>query len=33
MTLEFLLASPGLNSFLLHKDEENSKCVGGCWQS
>jgi hypothetical protein len=29
MALEFLLASPGFNSFLLLKDEQNSKCVGG----
>jgi hypothetical protein len=27
MTLEFLLMSPGLNSFLLLRDEQNSKCV------
>jgi hypothetical protein len=29
MTLEFLLLSPGFNSFLLLRDEQNSKCVGG----
>jgi hypothetical protein len=26
MTLEFLLMSPGFNSFLLLTDEQNSKC-------
>jgi hypothetical protein len=26
--LEFLLMSPGFNSFLLLRDEQNSKCVG-----
>jgi hypothetical protein len=29
MALEFLLMSPGFNSFLLLRDEENSKCVCG----
>jgi hypothetical protein len=29
MTLEFLLMSPGFNSFLLLRDEQNSKCVEG----
>jgi hypothetical protein len=29
MTLEFLLLSLGLNSFLLLRDEQNSKCVCG----
>jgi hypothetical protein len=29
MALEFLLLSPGFNSFLLLRDEKNSKCVGG----
>jgi hypothetical protein len=27
MALEFLLMSPGINSFLLLRDEQNSKCV------
>jgi hypothetical protein len=27
MELEFLLMSPGFNSFLLLSDEQNSKCV------
>jgi hypothetical protein len=27
MALEFLLMSPGFNSFLLLRDEQNSKCV------
>jgi hypothetical protein len=27
MALEFLLLSPGFNSFLLLRDEQNSKCV------
>jgi hypothetical protein len=27
MTLEFLLLSPGFNSFLLLRDEQKSKCV------
>jgi hypothetical protein len=27
MALEFLLTSPGFNSFLLLRDEQNSKCV------
>jgi hypothetical protein len=27
MAQEFLLMSPGLNSFLLLRDEQNSKCV------
>jgi hypothetical protein len=29
MALEFLLMSPGVNYFLLLKDEQNSKCVWG----
>jgi hypothetical protein len=29
MTLEFLLMSTGFNSFLLLRDEQYSKCVGG----
>jgi hypothetical protein len=29
MVLEFLLLSPGFNSFLLLRDEQNSKCGGG----
>jgi hypothetical protein len=29
MALEFLLMPPGFNSFLLLRDEQNSKCVGG----
>jgi hypothetical protein len=29
MTLEFLLKSLGFNSFLLQRDRQNSKCVGG----
>jgi hypothetical protein len=29
MALEFLLLSPGFNSFLLLRDEQNSKCVCG----
>jgi hypothetical protein len=29
MALEFLLMSPGFNSFLLLRDEQNSKCVCG----
>jgi hypothetical protein len=29
MALEFLLMSPGFNSFLLIRDEQNSKCVCG----
>jgi hypothetical protein len=29
MALEFLLMSPGFNSFLLLRDEQNSKWVGG----
>jgi hypothetical protein len=29
MALEFLLISPGFNSFLLLRDEQNSKCVCG----
>jgi hypothetical protein len=29
MALEFLLISPGFNSFLLNRDEQNSKCVCG----
>jgi hypothetical protein len=29
MALEFLLLSLGFNSFLLLRDEQNSKCVGG----
>jgi hypothetical protein len=29
MTLEFLLMSPGFNSFLLLGDEQNSNCVCG----
>jgi hypothetical protein len=29
MALEFLLMSPRFNSFLLLRDEQNSKCVGG----
>jgi hypothetical protein len=37
MTLEFLLMSSGFHSFLLLRDEQNSKCVcvggGGCWRS
>jgi hypothetical protein len=35
MALEFLLMSPGFDSFLLFRDEQNSKCVcvGGCWWS
>jgi hypothetical protein len=28
MALEFLLMSPGFNSFILLRDEQNSKCVG-----
>jgi hypothetical protein len=28
MALEFLLMSPGFNSFLLLRDEQNSKCGG-----
>jgi hypothetical protein len=28
MALEFLLRSLGFNSFLLLRDEQNSKCVG-----
>jgi hypothetical protein len=27
MALEFLLLSPGFNSFLLLRDEQHSKCV------
>jgi hypothetical protein len=27
MALEFLLMSPGINSFLLLRDEQNSMCV------
>jgi hypothetical protein len=27
MALDFLLMSPGFNSFLLFRDEQNSKCV------
>jgi hypothetical protein len=30
MALEFLLMSLGFNSFLLLRDEQNSKWVGGC---
>jgi protein subunit release factor A len=30
MALEFLLMSPGFNSFLLPKDEQNSMCVCVC---
>jgi hypothetical protein len=30
MTLEFLLMSPGFHSFLLLRDEQNSKCVCVC---
>jgi hypothetical protein len=30
MTLEFLLMSLGFNSFLLLRDEQNSKCVCVC---
>jgi hypothetical protein len=29
MALEFFLMSPGFNSFLLLRDEQNSKCGGG----
>jgi hypothetical protein len=29
MALEFLLMSLGFNSFLLLRDEQNSKCRGG----
>jgi hypothetical protein len=29
MALEFLLMSPGFNSLLLLRDEQNSMCVGG----
>jgi hypothetical protein len=29
MALEFLLMSTGFNSFLLLRDEQNSKCGGG----
>jgi hypothetical protein len=29
MALELLLMSPGFNSFLLLRDEQNSKCVWG----
>jgi hypothetical protein len=29
MVLEFLLMSPQFNSFLLLRDEQNSKCVCG----
>jgi hypothetical protein len=29
MALEFLLLFPGFNSFLLLRDEQNSKCVCG----
>jgi hypothetical protein len=29
MALEFLLMSPGFNSFLLLRDKQNSKCVCG----
>jgi hypothetical protein len=29
MALEFLLMSLGFNSFLLLRDEQNSRCVGG----
>jgi hypothetical protein len=29
MALEFLLMSPRFNSFLLLRDEQNSKCVWG----
>jgi hypothetical protein len=29
MALEFLLMSLGFNSFLMLRDEQNSKCVGG----
>jgi hypothetical protein len=32
MALEFLLVSPEFNSFLLLRDEQNSKRVG-CWRS
>jgi hypothetical protein len=32
MALELLLVFLGFNSFLLLRDEQNSKC-GGCWQS
>jgi hypothetical protein len=28
MTLDFLLLSPGFNSFLVLRDEQNSKCGG-----
>jgi hypothetical protein len=28
MALEFLLMSPGFNSFLMLRDEQNSKCAG-----
>jgi hypothetical protein len=28
MELEFLLMSPGFNSFLLLRDDQNSKCEG-----
>jgi hypothetical protein len=28
VALEFLLMSPGFNSFLLLRDEQNSKCGG-----
>jgi hypothetical protein len=35
MALEFLLMIPEFNSFVLLRDEQNSKCVcvGGCWRS
>jgi hypothetical protein len=29
MALEFLFMSPGFNYFLLLRDEQNSKCMGG----
>jgi hypothetical protein len=29
MALEFLPMPPGFNSFLLLRDRQNSKCVGG----
>jgi hypothetical protein len=29
MALEFLLMSPGFNSFLLLREEQNTKCGGG----
>jgi hypothetical protein len=33
MALEFLLMSLGFNSFLLLRDEQNSRWGGGGWRS